>query len=264
MARHIKRSKVIRSYDGLDREEKTGGLMFLRVATVLLIGAFIAVCVSFFMYSYLKGEQAVSVGSGESTNGYYTYFTAEDEVKLIEYCDSTHPLSEYYSTQMTEFSDSIKVCRLMSESLEKMIAAAEKDGIYISIRNGYKSAEECDLEYNRLCGAFQREGCTVAEAESKARAICPPSEYNEFGTGMLIEINNVSGKDFSDTDIYKWLYKNGINYGFINRYTPDKETVTGMNADLTVYRFVGVDNAVKMRSYGMCLEEYYEYCSYRQ
>ena len=46
--------------------------------------------------------------------------------------------------------------------------------------------------------------------------------------------------------------------------TPDKETVTGMNADLTVYRFVGVDNAVKMRSYGMCLEEYHEYCSYRQ
>ena len=30
-----------------------------------------------------------------------------------------------------------------------------------------------------------------------------------------------------------------------------------------VYRYVGAENAAKMRSYGMCLEEYYDYCSYR-
>ena len=264
VARHIKRVKVNRSYDGIDREEKTGGLMFLRVTTLLLIVLFAAGCVLFFMYSYLKGEQAPSVTSSGGTNEYYGYYTAEEEKMLIDYCGANHPLNEYYANELTDFSESVKVCRLMIQSLEKMITDAEKDGVYISIRCGYKSPAECDIEYNRLYDQYISEGSTNAEAEYKARSVCPPSEYNEFCTGLLIEINNVSGGDFDRTDVYKWLYKNGINYGFINRYTKDKESVTGISEDLSVYRFVGSDNAAKMRSFGMCLEEYYEYCSYRE
>jgi len=264
VARHIKRIKVNRSYDGIDREEKTGCLMFLRVTTALLIVLFAAACVLFFMYSYFKGEQAQSVTSSMGTNEYYGYYTAEEEKMLIGYCGVNHPVNEYYKNELTDFSDSVKVCRLMSEGLEKMIADAEKDGVYISIRCGYRSPVECDIEYNRLYNQFIGEGSTNAEAESKAREICPPSEFNEFCTGMLIEVNNVSNRDFAETDAYKWLYKNGIKYGFINRYTKEKESVTGIQEDLSIYRFVGADNAAKMRSYGMCLEEYYEYCSYRE
>ena len=85
MARHIKRVKVNRSYDGIDREEKTGGLMFLRVTTLLLIVLFAAGCVLFFMYSYLKGEQAPSVTSSGGTNEYYGYYTAEEINVIFNY-----------------------------------------------------------------------------------------------------------------------------------------------------------------------------------
>ena len=32
-----------------------------------------------------------------------------------------------------------------------------------------------------------------------------------------------------------------------------------MSENETLYRYVGIDNAKKMRSYNMCLEEYSEY-----
>ena len=80
---------------------------------------------------------------------------------------------------------------------------------------------------------------------------------------MLVKLSDMDSDDFMKTDEYAWLYKNGINYGFINRYTEEKFPVTGIEADLTVYRFVGTENAQKMRSFGMCLEEYSDYRSYR-
>ena len=103
----------------------------------------------------------------------------------------------------------------------------------------------------------------ATSAQKKAAAIFPPAKRNEYRSGMLIKLSDMESDSFEVTQAYKWLYKNGVNYGFINRYTDDKKDITGMNGDLTVYRFVGTENARKMRSFGMCLEEYYDYCQAR-
>lgn len=262
MAKHIKRSKIIRSYDGLDREEKTGGLMAMRIFVVLVIIAFVSVGTALLVNNILKENDKLSEEDMQ-TDTYYRGYNAEDQEELIGYCGTGSPLSDYYIPDTSEYKDGIAVNTLMLDSLVHMVNAAQNDGLNIEIVRGYTDAKSCDIEFNRLKLELESSGATLAEAESSARAIFPPSQLNEYRTGMLIKISDMESDEFAKTELYRWMYKNGINYGFINRYTEEKQSVTGINEDLTVYRFVGTDNAEKMRSFGMCLEEYYDYCSYR-
>ncbi len=70
---------------------------------------------------------------------------------------------------------------------------------------------------------------------------------------------SAANDDFSATPQYKWLVKNCVNYGFILRFPDNKTQVTGMAYDPHHFRYVGQEHAVKMREYGMCLEEYASY-----
>ena len=65
--------------------------------------------------------------------------------------------------------------------------------------------------------------------------------------------------DFGTTKEFRWLEKNSIRYGFIQRYPSGKTTATGHIASATQFRYVGTEHATKMRSLGMCLEEYDTY-----
>lgn len=262
MSKHIKRSKINRSYDGLDREEKTGGLMAMRVIVILLIIAFVAFCVAMLVYNIIEENNSLSDSDTQTTVRYRSY-TEEEAEELIRCCNASSPLSDSYTADTVEYKDGISVNKLMAEDLERMISKAHEEGIEIVVTKGYEDAEECDREFNSLKYEFQSSGATLAEAESRARAIFPPSQMNEYRTGLLIKVSDDDSYAFSKTKTYQWLYKNGTEYGFINRYTEDKETRTGIDENLTVYRYVGAENAAKMRSYGMCLEEYYDYCSYR-
>ncbi len=264
MAKRVKRSKVIRSYDGVDRKESTAGLMALRIIIILVIILFICGTVLIFVHDFQKETEEInSTTSDTDTEEFYGQFDEEEKEMLIEYCNNSVSLSEYYTVELTDYNEDIQVNSLMLNSLNRMLEAAEKDGIHLEVVCGYMSYDECEREHQSILLSFEDEGCTLAESETKAREIFPPGDNNEYRTGLLIKFGNADGSDFSKTDAYAWLYKNGVNYGFINRYTDDKKTYTGINEDLTVYRFVGTENAQKMRSFGMCLEEYNDYCSYR-
>ena len=50
--------------------------------------------------------------------------------------------------------------------------------------------------------------------------------------------------------------KHAAEYGFILRYPKDKEDVTGIIWEPWHFRYVGVENAQKIKDSGLCLEEY--------
>ena len=265
MARHYKHDKVIRTYDGIDREENIGGLMFLRVFIVLVIIVFIMGAAALFVFNLKRetGNDTSSLAPTVDTGAFYQKYDTDVEDKLLEYCNTSVTISEYSNVDLTCFDDEIRVSTLMKTSLERMIEDAEKDGIHINVVRGFMSYEECNTLNKTYRINFENEGATSAEAEVRAAEIFPKGDSNEYRTGMLVKLSNIDSEDFALTDEYAWLYKNGINYGFINRYTEEKYDVTGIAEDLTVYRFVGTENAQKMRSFGMCLEEYSEYKSSR-
>ena len=265
LARRIKHDKVIRGYDGIDREESTAGLMFLRIFIVFVLIIFITATAALFAYklsreaSGMTGYNDGFVQSGE----FYQKYNADEEKMLLQYCNSSSPMSEYDSAELVNLSNNVRVNVLMEQSLEKMMKAGRADGISFEVEEGYISYEECN-DLNKTCRVqLQSQGYTSAAAELKAAQLYPKGSCNEFRTGLLIRIKCESKEDFDLTDTYAWLYKNGVDYGFINRYTDEKFEVTGVEEDLTVYRFVGTENAKKMRSFNMCLEEYSDYMSSR-
>ena len=70
---------------------------------------------------------------------------------------------------------------------------------------------------------------------------------------------------FSDMEpsAYTWLLENCVKYGFVQSYPENKEKQTKADFEPDLFRFVGEDNALNMRKFGMCLEEYAEYLSMR-
>ena len=83
----------------------------------------------------------------------------------------------------------------------------------------------------------------------------PKGGCSEAQTGLLI------GFDVADKKTSAFIERECINYGFVQRYPKDKEDVTKISESKTLYRYVGIENAKKMRSFNMCLEEYSEYVS---
>lgn len=259
-----RRSKVIRSDEKKQKQENTQKkLLAMRVLIIFVIIAFICLAAFLFAKDFLIDTEILlnSDADSDTVSGYYQRFDEEQSERLIEYCNNSVSISKYYTVELSDYCG-FQVSSLMKESLEKMVDAAKADGVNIQIVRGYMSYDECKQEYKRLQTQFEAEGYTLAESESRARAVFPTGGNNEYQTGMLIKVSNMDSADFEKTDEFAWLYKNGINYGFINRYTEEKMTYTGINEDMTVFRFVGTENSQKMRSFGMCLEEYADYCSY--
>ena len=53
------------------------------------------------------------------------------------------------------------------------------------------------------------------------------------------------------------LIENAYKYGFILRYPEGKEHITGYMYEPWHYRYIGVENAAKIYSSGLTLEEYF-------
>ena len=82
---------------------------------------------------------------------------------------------------------------------------------------------------------------------------------SEHQTGTCFDFYTDSTKysnKFKETDEYKWLKENAYKYGFIQRYTKDKEKITGKKERCWHFRYVGVENAKSMFENNLSLEEY--------
>ena len=86
------------------------------------------------------------------------------------------------------------------------------------------------------------------------------SEHNTaLAADLLGEDYGWLTQDFAKTDAYKWLIANCAKYGFILRYTKEKQDITGVIYEPWHYRYVGEKHAKKINQLGFCLEEYIDY-----
>ena len=82
--------------------------------------------------------------------------------------------------------------------------------------------------------------------------------YYEHETGLAVDINTADTADhFENTKEYAWLIENCYKYGYILRYLPEKEYLTGYIYEPWHYRYVGVDYAQKIMESGLTFEEWY-------
>lgn len=150
--------------------------------------------------------------------------------------------------------DPIQMREVAADALKALFNAAEADGLYIYAHSGYRSyTTQNTMYYNRLKKNNGVDDGVVAYPGS-----------SDHQTGLGIDVINKAGigkkftKAFGDTKHGKWLAENCWDYGFIIRYQPDKEEITGIIYEPWHLRYVGVQVAQYMRDNNLCLEEFTE------
>ncbi len=146
-------------------------------------------------------------------------------------------------------------------ALKEMLEAAIADGVgHWKIREAYRTYAAQERIFNNYVNKYLEDGRTRASAVSATRQTVADPGTSEHHSGLAFDLNAANTSDaFVDTAQYVWLYKHCREYGFIIRYTDEKEDITGFLGEEWHYRYVGKAHAQKMYELDMCLEEYLEY-----
>lgn len=214
------------------------------------------------------------------SNGTVVSFTEDDEVILEEDADedampllvnAEHLLDEDYEpgdlVNMTEYCDSTVVKikangidgqKIAVDALMVMLRAAQEDGISNwQVSAGYRSISYQQKLLDNKIYEYRQQGKSSSAARSAALKLVALPRASEHHTGLAFDIT-VPGKSFKGTKQCVWLAEHCWEYGFIIRYTEEKESITGITAEPWHIRYVGESHAIIMRDENLCLEEYIE------
>ena len=134
-------------------------------------------------------------------------------------------------------NESMQVRVSTARALEAMFAAADKDAVHLMLSSGYRSYNYQVSLYN---GYVKSQGQSVADTQSARPG------YSEHQTGLAVDLEPANRhcevEDcFADTPEGKWLQVYAYRYGFLLRYTPAGQAVTGYKGESWHYRYVGIE-----------------------
>ncbi|WP_410502837.1 D-alanyl-D-alanine carboxypeptidase family protein [Exiguobacterium acetylicum] len=139
-----------------------------------------------------------------------------------------------------------------AKQMEKMFAAAKKEGVTLNAVSGFRSGERQKVLYNNYVA---RDGKAAADQYSARPG------HSEHQTGLTFDISAPSVGNgltaaLGDTKEGKWIANNAAKYGFIVRYDRGFQSRTGYTYEPWHIRYVGVDVAAQIKNNGQTLEEY--------
>lgn len=172
--------------------------------------------------------------------------------------DKNRQIPEGYAPETEYIADSD--CSLdarIAKYYDLMYNDALKAGVELTPYSGFRSYETQEYNYYNLVDVYLEQGYTQEEAEAEAATEILPPGCSEHNLGLAIDIVSTD-YDFIYSDEYEWLSENAHKYGFIERYTEEKQEITGIIPEPWHWRFVG-KHAEAIRNSGLCLEEYYQY-----
>jgi len=201
-------------------------------------------------------SEAVSSSSSENDSGLDPNF---ERLLLV---NSENPLPESYDSEVRKdlveidkkYRNNDYVTQIHKDIypyITAMVAAAQADGVDLRVWSPFRSyAIQKDL--------FQKQVDRVGGDEEKAATVVARPGTSEHNTGLCADFNMASDA-FEETEMYTWMKKNAENYGFVMRYSKEKQPITGVIHESWHWRFVGINHAKKMNELGYCLEEYIDY-----
>lgn len=138
------------------------------------------------------------------------------------------------------------------EAFKEMADDAKKDKITLIVNSSYRDYKTQKEIYDDYADKNGKEYADKFAARP---------DFSEHQTGLALDIFTPGAgmKTFENTDASKWLLKNSYRYGFILRYPPEKENITGYAYESWHYRYLGKDLAKKVYESGLTFDEYYAY-----
>ena len=166
-------------------------------------------------------------------------------------------LPEDYEVELTELSNGQMVDSRIYPYLQEMFDAARTEDVYPVVREGYRTAEEQQEILDDKIQSYINQGYSQVKAERTAKEWVALPGTSEHQLGIAVDINADKSK-CSNEDVYGWLAENAYKYGFVLRYPPGKQKITGTSYEPWHYRYVGEEAAKEIYERGICLEEYFK------
>lgn len=173
-----------------------------------------------------------------------------------------YALPEQYAPKLLKAYD-MEMDERLVEPYRQMSEAASKEGITFWISSAYRAPQLQKELLEREIKENEKKGMSSEEAREKAAAAVAKPGHSEHNTGLAIDLNGVRA-DFEHEKGYAWLQQHAAEYGFILRYPKEEESNTKIMFEPWHYRYVGKENAMKMKELGMCLEEYVKYLALKE
>lgn len=164
------------------------------------------------------------------------------------------PLSpkDYAPDDLMPVGGGQRLSAVAARALSSLIADAKAQKLTIQPLSGYRS-------YNTQVNVYNNEVASNGQAVADSQSARPG--HSEHQTGMAIDVGGggCGIEDcFGNTAEGKWVAANAYKYGFIIRYIPGKEAITGYRAEPWHIRFVGTELATEMRTQNIfTLEEFF-------
>ena len=169
-------------------------------------------------------------------------------------------LTSDFTVETAKCSDGVDVDARIVDALNQMIADAKAAGMNVFVKTGYRTYAKQNSIYQYQVSQQLAAGKTQAEAEAAAALITAPAGASEHNLGLAVDILSNTYPNYEDgfatSAEAQWLADNAAKYGFILRYPADKESVTGFSYEPWHFRYVGVDQAQRIKASGLSFEEY--------
>ena len=139
------------------------------------------------------------------------------------------------------------------DQYKKLQDDANALGYDFTICSAYRSYDTQYVLYNRY---LESEGGNVEATDMYSAR----PGHSEHQSGLCLDLTTpIYGMDdFGESEASKWVDENCYKYGFIIRYTHDKERITGYEAEPWQIRYVGSAEVAKyIMDTGITFDEYY-------
>ena len=91
--------------------------------------------------------------------------------------------------------------------------------------------------------------------DDKSTRVAKPG-FSEHESGYAFDFSETVNNDYDGTGDFAWINENCYKYGFVLRYTKEKESITKIQPEPWHFRFVGIPHSYYMTKNNLCLEEY--------
>lgn len=201
-------------------------------------------------YAVLRKEGGAAIRTSENTH--------DEEPELLRLVNSWNVLPEDYAPQLTELEAGIQIDPRCAPWLAKLLEDCRAAGGRPYLASAYRSPQLQKIIFEEKTAAFMEElgfDCRLAMGAA-AWSVAPPGA-SEHELGLAVDISvEADEPSISPSFTFNWLAENAWRYGFILRYPPGKEDVTGVLYEPWHYRFVGKERAGEITASGLTLEEY--------
>lgn len=192
------------------------------------------------------------------------------ELEEVEEVDSDHldftrlinkynPIPDDYEFELANYNDKIQVDARILDDLNEMMAAMEEEGLTPTITYGFRKHETQVELFDQGVKKRMNQGMSYEQAYDATSFTTAIPGTSEHEVGLAVDIKEKNGyQNYRLENIYSWLRANAHKYGFILRYDQDKTEITEIMYEPWHFRYVGKEEAPKIKESGLALEEYFE------